>query len=120
MIRKILFFIWFALIVFLSVSPNSLGDQSLLHKIALTPSGFFQHVLGYFILGIITFYTFDKKRIWFYLLGFLVLGALLELIQYKIPSRSFNLYDLLGNSIGLLGIALIIIFKKRKFRHNEH
>lgn len=111
MIRKLFFFIWFALIVFFSLTPSSMGYQFISSKMALTKSGFFQHVFGYFVLGAITFYTFDKKRIWLYLVGLFLLSALFEIIQYKIPSRSLNPYDLLGNGLGLMGVILIVSFE---------
>jgi membrane protein implicated in regulation of membrane protease activity len=59
---KILFFIWFGLIVFFSVVPNSTGDQSFLAKMALTSSGFFQHVFGYFVLSALAFFAFEKTE----------------------------------------------------------
>ena len=109
MIRKIFFFIWLALIVLFTISPYSFIGKDLLSKTSVIPSGFFQHVFGYFILGITALYTFEKKRNWFYLVVLFVFGAFLELVQYKIPSRTFNLYDVLGNGIGLVAAGL---FKK--------
>jgi glycopeptide antibiotics resistance protein len=108
MIRKLFFFIWFSLIVFFSLTPSSMGYQFVSSKIALTQSGFFHHVFGYFVLGVMSFYTFEKKRIWMYLLGFFILSALFEVIQYQIPSRAFNVYDLLGNGLGLLGVVPVV------------
>ncbi|MCP3930663.1 MAG: hypothetical protein GY705_16355 [Bacteroidetes bacterium] len=113
MIIKIFFFIWLCLLVFLSVSPNTHGDQSVLSKIALTKSGFFMHTFGYFVLGAITFFTFEKRRIWLYLLGILLLGVMLEVVQCFISTRTFNVFDLLGNTIGVLCIGVIIFFKER-------
>ena len=63
MICKDLFFIWFGLIVFFSVVPNSAGDQSFLSKMALTSSGFFQHVFGYFVLTGLAFLAFGKTEV---------------------------------------------------------
>ncbi len=59
---KILFFIWFGLILFFSVVPNSAGDQSFLSKMSLTQSGFFQHVFGYFVLSALAFFAFEKTE----------------------------------------------------------
>ena len=104
---KILFFIWFGLIVFFSVVPNSAGDQSLLAKMSLTRSGFFQHVFGYFVLTGLAFFAFGKKRFWLYLVGIVLVGVLLETVQYVMPSRTFNVYDVVGNCLGILSFVFI-------------
>ena len=101
-IYKILFFIWFGLIVFFSVVPNSAGDQSFLAKMALTKSGFFQHVFGYFVLTGLAFFAFEKKRFWLYLVGIVLMGVLFEGVQYVMPTRTFNWYDVVGNCLGIL------------------
>ena len=108
---KFLFFIWFGLIVFASVVPNSAGDQSLLSKMALTRSGFFLHVFGYFVLTALAFFAFEKKRLWLYLMGIVLMGVLFEGVQYVMPSRTFNLYDVVGNCLGILLFVFIwVIF----------
>ena len=106
---KILFFIWFGLIVFFSVVPNSAGDQSLLAKMALTSSGFFQHVFGYFVLTVLAFFAFGKKRFWLYLVGIVLMGVLFEGVQYVMPSRTFNWYDVVANCLGVLLFVVVRI-----------
>ena len=106
---KILFFIWFGLIVFASVVPNSAGDQSFLAKMALTKSGFFQHVFGYFVLSALAFFAFEKKRLWLYLMGIVLVGVLFEAVQYVMPSRIFNLYDVVANCLGVLLFVVVRI-----------
>ena len=108
---KFLFFIWFGLIVFASVVPNSAGDQSLLSKMALTRSGFFLHVFGYFVLTALAFFAFEKKRFWLYLVGIVLMGVLFEGVQYVMPTRTFNLYDVVANGVGILLFVFIwVIF----------
>ena len=102
MICKVLFFIWFGLIVFASVVPNSAGDQSLLAKMSLTSSGFFLHVFGYFVLTGLAFFAFEKKRFWLYLVGIVLMGVLFEAVQYAMLTRTFNWYDVVGNCLGIL------------------
>ena len=109
-ICKILCFIWFVLIVFFSVVPNSAGDQSLLSKMALTKSGFFQHVFGYFVLSALAFFAFEKKRFWLYLAGIVLMGVLFEAMQYVMPTRTFNVYDVVGNTVGVMLFVLIRVF----------
>ena len=104
---KILFFIWFGLIVFASVVPNSAGDQSFLSKMSLTQSGFFLHVFGYFVLTALAYRAFEKKRLWLYLMGIVLVGVLFEAVQYVMPSRTFNVYDVVGNGVGILSFVFI-------------
>ena len=104
---KMLFFIWFGLIVFFSVVPNSAGDQSFLAKMALTKSGFFQHVFGYFVLSALAFWAFEKKRFWLYLVGIVLVGVLFEAVQYVMPSRTFNVYDIVANGVGIVSFVFI-------------
>ena len=104
---KILFFIWFGVIVFFSVAPNSAGDQSFLAKMALTKSGFFQHVFGYFVLSALAFLAFEKKRLCLYLVGIVLIGGLFEGVQYVMPSRTFNVYDVVANGVGIVAFVFI-------------
>ena len=115
MISKVLFFIWFGLIVFFSVVPNSTGDQSFLSKMALTRSGFFLHVFGYFVLTALAFLAFEKKRLLLYLLGIVLVGVLFEAAQYLMPNRTFNVYDVVANGVGILLFVFTVplwLFKK--------
>ncbi len=65
------------------------------------------------MFGGIAFFSFGKKYVWLYMSGLLLLGVVLEIIQYVIPSRTFNVYDLLGNAIGVLCISIIIFLVKK-------
>ncbi len=118
MIYKVLFFIWFGLIVFFSVVPNSAGDQSFLAKMSLTQSGFFLHVFGYFVLSALAFFAFEKKRFWLYLVGIVLVGVLFEGVQYVMPTRTFNWYDVVANGVGILAFVFIML-KRGKVRKLE-
>lgn len=111
--RKVLFFIWFGLIVFFSIVPNSAGDQSWLSKMALTSSGFFQHVFGYFVLTALAFRAFEKKRFWLYLVGIVLAGVLFEAVQYALPARTFNVYDVVAN---VAGVMLFVVIRIRPLK----
>lgn len=71
------------------------------------------HVLIYFLLAFLTVNTFSRKRIgnpkicsFFYAFS---LGLFAEIVQYFIPYRSFELWDILANFLGsFLGVLLII------------
>ena len=113
---KLLFFIWFGLIVFFSV-VSSAGDQSFLARMALTKSGFFQHVFGYFVLSALAFLAFEKKRLCLYLMGIVLIGGLFEGVQYVMPYRTFNWYDVVANGVGILSFVFIwVLFIIRRLR----
>ena len=117
---KILFFIWFGFIVFFSVMTNSAGDRSFLARMALTKSGFFQHAAGYLVLSALAWLTFKKNNIWIILAGILILGVVLEIIQYALPTRSFNIYDLLANLIGVLVVVIKILFDQKRRSYGNY
>lgn len=110
---KSLFILWLALIVFFSVIPHNIGDYSFLRKISFTESGFFQHLFGYFILSALSYRVSNERQIWFWLAGIFLLSIALEIIQCTIPTRSFNLYDLLANAIGVFIVMIITFFKQK-------
>lgn len=60
----------------------------------------------------------DRRRALLALLGLLLLGGALELMQLAIPNRRCQLYDALGNTLGLLlgggaGFALRAWLRRR-------
>ncbi len=110
--RRVLFFIYLGLIVFLSVSPWQIKILSLFPDVLFSNYGFPQHVAGYFLLSMFACLTFNNIHPWWILSGILVLGVLLECIQYAVPDRSFNLYDLLGNVMGVLPVAVFVFYRK--------
>ena len=113
MIRKLIFFVLLGSIIYFSLVPEYFGNDISLPKIAIVQSGFFEHVFGYFVLGYVLFCTFNKKMIWYYLAGLSVLGVILEVLQIIIPLRAFNVYDILGNCIGLSIVGFIVYIKTK-------
>jgi len=108
MIRKLIFCLCLCLIVFFSIAPQDV-NSSLLSGAKFTESGFFLHVAGYFVLSISALQAFKNKNIWVVLSGILILGSVLEIIQYGIPSRTFNVYDLVANLVGVLSVIGYLI-----------
>lgn len=116
--RKILFYLCLFLIVLLSLVPQDIN--SLLSGMRFTKSGFFQHVFGYFVLSAIACQAFEKNNIRIILSGILILSVGLEIIQYALPTRTFNIYDLLANLIGVLVVVIKILFdQKRRATHGN-
>lgn len=101
---------------FLPVSGN-------LNKIKLGPETFqirLDHLLHFFVYFLICIYylfgilkdikLFEKNSLSKFVLLTLLLAVVTEVIQLWIPERTFNVYDLVANVVGLLiGLGLIEI-----------
>jgi len=54
------------------------------------------------------------KLLFYSIPGGIVLGIATEISQLAIPGRSFNLFDMVYNCLGiLLGVAAVVIFSRR-------
>ncbi len=112
-LKKSLFFSLLFVIIVLSVIPHTSRFVSP-YKSPWMASGYIQHALGYFLLSAVACHAFPKRRTWACLAGILCLGIALELIQYIIPTRTFNLYDILANALGIFPVMIKKIFKLRR------
>jgi len=113
MYRKVLFYLCLSLIVFFSIIPQDV-NSTLLSGMRFTKSGFFLHVFGYFVLSALACQVFREHNIWFVLSGIIILGGILEIIQYALPTRTFNIYDLLANLAGVLVVVIKILFDQKR------
>ena len=115
---KILFFLWLAAITFIS-----LVDYSSIGSITSTKafgSGFWLHIAGYFIAGVLFFLAFGRTRKKWMLIALFLLGALFEVLQIPIPKRSFNPNDIAANGLGLAAFyafhQITFLSQRRKAR----
>jgi hypothetical protein len=103
MFSKILFFSWLFAITFIS-----LVDYSSISGLGLSKgfgTGFWLHLIGYFIAGLLFILAFGEKSQAYLLIALtalFLLGVLFETAQLHIPSRSFNPVDIAGNGLGLV------------------
>ena len=110
---KILFFIWFTFIVVFSVSSFQINQVVTIPDAVRSDSGFIYHLIGYFVLGLLSFFAFSIRRFGLCLVALFLLSFFFELVQLNIASRTFNMEDLLANAFGLLGSAWVVyIFSK--------
>lgn len=66
------------------------------------------HIIGYLLLMLWFCNIFFNLPVRIKLaLGFVILGSLIELVQYFLPYRSFEALDLVANSLGI-GFGLIL------------
>ena len=112
-------FIFHALVpslIILSLFPGSLlgllffGDLSRQPNLIDNPFGTsINHFISYFFvssLGLWLYLNSENFQKLFY--GLLLLSVILEVLQYIVPNRSFQLYDLIGNFVGVL-IAYFLV-----------
>ena len=76
------------------------------------------HFISYIYLSMLGLYTYlnqqNFKEVLFFIL---VLSIILELLQYFIPNRSFEILDLLANIMGVaIGYFIIRFYKSRKIK----
>ena len=110
---KILFYIANIVLITLYVFPGSILGWFFFDNAAKQPqitSDFIvssNHVYAFLALSLLGFISYieKKKLIIFY---FLFLSIILELSHLFIPNRSFQLFDLFGNILGVL-ISIILL-----------
>ena len=110
---RALFFLWILAIAVLSVISYP-GNNDLLMSIKLTSSGFVMHGIAYFIGMLLCCRAFDKKNISFVLWAGLLIflySVVLEAVQFYMPYRTFNVYDVVANGVGIGAFCLIYLSK---------
>jgi len=123
---KFIFHISILLLIVLSLFPGSLiglifyGDLGKQPNIVENPFGTsINHFISYFyvtILGLLA-YLRDKnfKKLVYVLFS---LSLILEIMQYAVPNRAFQLNDLVANFLGVL-VAYFLVKIYLHFKHHE-
>ena len=106
---RLLFVLWTMAVASLSVISYP-GSKDLLMSVKLTSSGFVVHGVAYFVGVLLCYFSFTKKNIsfvvWAGLLIFLY-SVVLEVVQFYLPYRTFNVYDVVGNGVGILIFVVV-------------
>tara|TARA_Y100000590_G_scaffold85716_1_gene95954 strand:+ start:44 stop:439 length:396 start_codon:yes stop_codon:yes gene_type:complete len=107
---KFIFYISIIFLIILSLFPGSLLGLVFYQDIGKEPNLIsnpfgtsINHFISYFyvsILGLCLYLRDEKFKKIVY--GLFFLSASLEILQFVIPNRAFQLYDLIGNFIGVL------------------
>ena len=121
---KLIFFILTLFLIVISSFPGSLvglfyyGDINIQPYIINHPQGSaINHFITYFLLSIMGLSIYCRnenfQRIFYVLLA---LSVILEILQFVVPNRAFELYDLIGNFLGVLVayflIKIYLLFNK--------
>jgi len=79
----------------------------------------FFHLLIFLFLYFIWFYSLKKSSIiskFILFLSLSIYGLIIELIQLKLPHRSFEFIDIIFNTTGLLVSLILIRFQDKNFK----
>ena len=107
---KFIFYVSIPSLVILSLFPGSLlgllfyGDLSRQPNLIENPFGTsINHFISYFFISSLGMWLYIKNenlQKLFY--GLFFLSIILEVLQFMVPNRAFQLYDLIGNFVGVL------------------
>ena len=124
---KIVFITYAIIVVILHVIPIGSGDINALNKteIGTLRLDYLLHALVFIpwaiivwlIYGINFWETPGKAFLWLFAGILFAAGA--EYIQYFLPYRTFNIYDVLGNVTGVIIGASVFFWKKRLYYKQE-
>ena len=107
-------------LIIISLFPGSLigfflyGDLGKQPDLIQNPFGTaLNHFIYYFYISILGLFIYLKNHNFKKLVySLFFLSIVLELLQFKIPNRSFEFYDILANFIGVLFAYLLVVIYK--------
>ena len=118
---KFIFYIFLLFLIIISLYPGSLfgmlfyGDSGLQPNLALNPfftllprhlytiGSIINHFIIYFCISIFGLCLYLRNRNFQKLVyGLFFLSIVLEVLQFLVPNRAFQFYDLIGNFLGVL------------------
>ena len=107
---KFIFHTSVILLIVLSLFPGSLlgfllyGDHYQQPNLIDNPFGTsINHFISYFFISLLGLFLFSKSENFQKLaLGLIILSIILEILQFIVPNRAFELYDLIGNFLGVV------------------
>ena len=118
-----LYYFSLVLLLILYIFPGSLIGYFLYSELGKQPN-FFANPIGtsinhVFYFSYLTFlgliYNSKEKKIINGFIFLLTISVFLELLHFFIPNRAFELYDLIGNSTGVIGIFFLFKLIKKYF-----
>ena len=113
---KLVFHISILLLIILSLYPGSLigfllyGDLGQQPNLIKNPFGTtINHFISYLYVSLLGFFLYLSKESFQKLVyGLFFLSVILEVLQSIVPNRSFELGDLIGNTLGVI-VAYFIV-----------
>ena len=119
-IFRFIFYISVILLLILYLFPGSLIGYFLYNDLRIQPNVIsnpvgtsINHLICFIYLSLIGVFGFFKDRLFKKIFIFLLLlSAILEISHLIVPKRSFELFDLIGNILGVLSVYSITILYK--------
>ena len=135
-ILKLMFIFWALTVAALSVISYP-GGKDLLMSVKVTDSGFVVHGIAYFVGMLLFFLAYEKTGVrsqksgarerkdigrrsevsfvlWAGLLIFFF-SVVLEVVQFYLPCRTFNVYDVVANGVGILSFVFIWLILREEY-----
>lgn len=116
---RIIYILLMILIGIMSIIPDTALDK-VSDTYKLFSGGYLFHILAY---GVFSFFallyniTYQRHSSFIILLFIAVYSIILEIIQYFLPYRTFNLYDILASLIGVaVGVVFFFLYRSLKIR----
>jgi VanZ family protein len=116
---RIIYILLIILIGIMSIIPDTALDK-VSDTYKLFSGGYLFHILGY---GVFCFFallyniTYQRHSLFIMLLFISIYSIILEVIQYFLPYRTFNLYDILASLIGVaVGVVFFFLYRRLKYR----
>jgi VanZ family protein len=122
MIYKVLFWIWFVLIIVLSLLPNTPKNKMEIGNIIFRID-YLEHLIVYFLLGFL-FIMYQRTNtsmiIGIYIIMGIAWASLTEAVQLFVKGRTFNPVDLVYNSAGItLGLLITWIINRKYYSEKK-
>jgi len=116
---RIIYILLMILIGIMSIIPDTALDK-VSDTYKLFSGGYLFHILAY---GVFCFFalmyniTYQRHSLFIMLLFISIYSIILEVIQYFLPYRTFNLYDILASLIGVtVGVVFFFLYRRLKFK----
>jgi glycopeptide antibiotics resistance protein len=116
---RIIYILLIILIGIMSIIPDTALDK-VSDTYKLFSGGYLFHILAY---GVFCFFalmyniTYQRHSLFIMLLFISIYSIILEVIQYFLPYRTFNLYDILASLIGVaVGVVFYFLYRSLKIR----